>query len=60
MENETALLLEQYEDALPVGVPTSTFTLDKEPPSLTGLYEKFTADEVLARLELAKRLGVDC
>lgn len=54
LENETALVLEQYEDALPIGVPTSTFTLDREPPSLTGLYEKFTADEVVERLTWAE------
>lgn len=54
VQAETVLMLRQYEDRLPVDAPTRTFTLDKEPPSLSGLYNTFTADEVLQKL---KRLG---
>jgi hypothetical protein len=45
---ETALLLEQ-EHAV-VTKPTRAYGGDKEPPSLDGLYGKFTADEIIALL----------
>lgn len=47
---ETALLLVQYEDEVPLDRPTSTWCAGKEPPSLSGLYRKPTADEVRAKL----------
>lgn len=47
---ETVLLLEQYADVVPVGEPTQTFCLDAEPPSLDGLYDRFTADEIVRKL----------
>lgn len=50
LENETILFLVQYEDAVPVDVPTKTFCLASEAPSLDGLYSRFTADQLLARL----------
>lgn len=50
MQDETVLMLARFEDKVPVGVPTRTFTLDKEPPSLSGMYSKFTADEIRAKL----------
>lgn len=46
----TVLRLRQYRDRIPIGQPTATFTRSKEPPSLDGLYGKFTADEILVRL----------
>lgn len=48
--NDTVLMLSQYEDRVPVGEPTLTFTLDREPPSLSGLYGKLTADEIRSKL----------
>lgn len=55
-KNETVILLNQFEDVVPVGFPTKTYVLgaDKEPPSLDGLYDRFTADEVIAKLERLK------
>ncbi len=50
LENETAILQEQYADVVPIDGFTSTFTMDREPPNLTGLYEKFTPDEIAERL----------
>lgn len=47
---DTVLLLTQFEDVVPLDEPTRCFTRDREPPSLSGLYSKFTADEVLERL----------
>ena len=49
-ENSTVLRLDQYQDVVPMGVPTSTYTTNREPPSLSGLYRKPKADEVMARL----------
>ncbi len=49
VENETVLCLIQFEDRV-ADRPTMTFTRDREPPSLSGLYGRFTPDEVLARL----------
>lgn len=46
----TILHLRQGFDAVPIGVPTRCFTRDREPPSLDGLYSRFTADQVIARL----------
>ena len=47
---QTVLMLLQREDDVPVGVPTSTWCRDREPPSLDGLYRKPTPDEVRKRL----------
>ncbi len=48
-EDQTVLLLEQYKTTQEV---TSTWTKDREPPSLDGLYNKFSPDEVLQHLRL--------
>jgi hypothetical protein len=52
-------MLDQYEDTVPEGDPTRTFIRDKAPPSLDGLYERFTPDHVLARLKQLMILGVN-
>lgn len=49
-EPETILRLRQYEDVMPLDAPTHTFVVDAVAPSLSGLYSKFTADEVVKRL----------
>lgn len=49
-EEGTVIMLDQFEDRVPIDLPTTTFMMDKQPPSLDGLYEKFTADQLLARL----------
>jgi hypothetical protein len=55
VENETVIALVQHEDRVKDGVPTFTFTRDREPPSLNGLYGKFTADQVFAKLVTLQR-----
>lgn len=47
----TVLILDQYEDVVPVGVPTRTFIQDKTAPDLDGLYERFTEDKAMARFQ---------
>ena len=54
--NETALFLRQYEDVVPVDQPTMTYVLRGPAPSLSGLYSRFTEDEVLDRLRKLARL----
>lgn len=58
--DQALLLLDQYEDVVPIDAPTTTFMKEKQAPSLDGLYERFTEDEILKRLKvLAKyKLGV--
>lgn len=46
----TVIVLDQFMDHVPVGTPTRTFMQERQPPSLDGLYEKFTPDQILARL----------
>lgn len=48
-ENETVLMLRQFEDVVPLNQPTQTFTRG-DAPSLEGLYQRFTADQVVSRL----------
>lgn len=50
VENNTVICLVQHEDRVALNRPTLTFTRDREPPSLAGLYGRFTPDQVLARL----------
>ncbi|MER9176199.1 hypothetical protein NKH72_21720 [Mesorhizobium sp. M0955] len=58
----TVIVLDQYADLVPIGQPTRTFMQEKEPPNLDGLYEKFTADGLAARMrqytELCAKAGV--
>lgn len=58
LENETVLLLRQYSDVVPLAWPTTTFTLDREPPSLDGLYERWTEADLIDRLrKIEDRIG---
>lgn len=50
VENQTVIALRQFEDRVSLSASTNTWTRDREPPSLDGLYGKFTADEVRKRL----------
>lgn len=52
----TVLVLDQYEDVVPVGQPTRTFMKERKAPALDGLYEKFTADQLLQRLAQYEQL----
>jgi hypothetical protein len=49
-QSGTILMLRQFEDIVPLDVPTQTFTQSKEPPDVSGMYGKFTADQVMSRL----------
>lgn len=49
----TILRLKQYEDKVPLDKPTMTFFKDRAPETDSGLYEKFTADEVIDLYERA-------
>ena len=54
---ETVIMLDQYEDQVPVGQPTNTFVPGNgDAPSLDGLYDQFTADEIIDRLTLLAEL----
>lgn len=55
--DQCIIKLNQFEDVIPVGVPTKTFMLTTEAPSLDGLYERFTYDEVIARIRTLTELG---
>ncbi|WP_315729903.1 hypothetical protein [Bradyrhizobium sp. SZCCHNRI2010] len=58
VQNETLLMLVQFEDVVPLDKPTSTFCKGNA-PSLDGLYTKFTADEVISRLrKFEERTGL--
>lgn len=55
---ETVILLRQYEDKVPMDVPTSTYS-QGDAPSIDGLYSRFTADTLLARLRtFEERTGI--
>lgn len=54
--NETVLELEQFDDELPIGQPTSTYCRDREPPSLSGLYSRFAPDEIISRMKRLEAL----
>jgi hypothetical protein len=57
------LLLQQYGDVLAIDEPTHTFASarhGREPPSLSGLYDKHTPDQITHRLRMleAMRPGI--
>lgn len=51
IENENVIFLQQFEDKVPIGHPTTTFTKSEQAPSLDGLYRRFTPDELIAKLK---------
>jgi hypothetical protein len=53
-EEGTVLMLSQFEDVVPGA--TLTWTKSNEPPSLDGLYNKFTPDQMLSRLRQIEKL----
>lgn len=56
MAPETCIAIHQYEDTVAVDQPTHTFARGSEPPDLSGLYTKFTADQVVKRLALLREM----
>lgn len=51
--NQAMLLIYQAPDLLSTTEHTVTYVKEKEPPSLTGLYDKFKTDELISLLQLA-------
>lgn len=60
LKPETCIAIVQGVDRVPVGTPTQTFIPAcgevPTPPCITGLYNKFKADEAVRRIELLKSL----
>lgn len=60
LSDQTVLMLEQFEDVVPVGQPTRTFIRSDGPakaPDLSGLYEAFSPDEAISRIETISALA---
>lgn len=57
LEPDTVIVLLQFADVIPLDEPTLTFTQSDEPPDLSGLYGKFTADQAVKRLRLLQDLA---
>lgn len=57
LKPDTVLLLVQYEDVVPINHPTLTFTQSTQPPDLSGLYNKFTADQAVKRIKQLQELA---
>ncbi len=52
----TILVLAQYPDVLPLDVPTTAYAVEREPPSLSGLYSKMDGNEIVQRVTVANNL----
>ncbi|TPL42588.1 hypothetical protein [Mesorhizobium sp. B2-4-5] len=52
----TVIVLDQYDDIVPIGQPTRTFMQERQAPNLDGLYEKFTPDQLKIRLKQYREL----
>lgn len=61
LEDQTVLILDQLEDVVPVGEPTRTYVRSGDPaPDTSGLYDRFTVDELIARMQVVSQLtGVE-
>lgn len=57
LKPDTVLFLVQYEDVVPLDQPTQTFTQSVQPPDLSGLYNKFTADQAVKRIKQLQKLA---
>ena len=55
MTNDAVLLINQFEDKIPLSKATHTFFKTDDKPTISGLYEKFKADEIIS---LLNKLGV--
>jgi hypothetical protein len=52
----TVIVLDCGADVVPVDVPTRTYMHDKDAPRIDGLYDRFDADSLLARLRQYEEL----
>lgn len=50
LANETVLFLRQYDDRIDLETPSHTYSENGQAPSLDGLYNRFTADQVIDKL----------
>lgn len=59
---DTVLLLTQLRDILPLDKPTASYSFGtkEQKPNTSGLYSKFTEDEIKVYLEKLKELGLRC
>lgn len=57
--DQVIIVLDQYVDVVPVDQPTLTFMQSDKAPNLDGLYERFTADDVLDRLAVLRNFGIE-
>ncbi|NEI71056.1 hypothetical protein GR212_15865 [Rhizobium lusitanum] len=48
--DQTIIVLDQWADKVPADVPTRTFMHTKSPPSIDGLYDRFSEDALQSRL----------
>lgn len=55
LEPQTCIMVFQYETKVPVGTPTSTYCLG-DPPQINDLYNRFTADQAVSRINLLREL----
>jgi hypothetical protein len=60
LSDQAIIVLDQFEDVVPLDKPTRTFMQDKSAPSLDGLYERFTTDEILSRIQILRQFKWPC
>lgn len=51
VQNNTILMLTQYEDEMAITTPTMTYSREAKLPLLSGLYNRFTPDQVRKRFK---------
>ena len=57
LEDQTIIMIEQQEDIVEIGTPTQCWVRKGEPkPDTSGLYSKFTIDEVFDRIVVVEHL----
>lgn len=57
LKPKTCIVLAQYADRVPLDIPTRTWCGALEAPPLNGLYNRFTADQAMKRINLLKELS---
>ncbi|BCP41383.1 hypothetical protein MINTMi27_14760 [Mycobacterium intracellulare] len=58
LKPQTCIVLAQYEDRVPVGAPTRTWVSGHGAPDINDLYNKFTADQAMKRINLVRELTI--
>ena len=57
LEDRTILWLRQFEDVVPLGKPTSTYSVSDKAPALDGLYARMTPHDVIAKMRILSDIG---